>query len=166
MRCLDQIPSVTVSLPTNRIPPMPAARGWRGAHTTPTTATQTTPISREASRQDALETAKRMMGAAWTEPSMVQGTSLDAMTTEAHPLSPQRTAHSEGPTTIPVGRVELMSSNLIWPGHPSMAGNSLFTMDLEPTTIRTDSQERWRLLHPYELEGVLNPTANTPNNLQ
>ena len=57
-------------------------------------------------------------------------------------------------------------SNLIWPGHPSMAGNSLFTMDLKPTTIRTDSQERCRLLHPYELEGVLNPTANKPNNLQ
>ena len=110
------------------------------------------PISREASRQDALETARRMMGAAQTEPSLVQGTSLGVMTSEASPLSLQRTAHSEGPTTIPVGRAEPMSSNLIWPGHPNMAGNSLCTMDLEPTTIRTDSQERLRLLHPYELE--------------
>ena len=45
-----------------------------------------------------------MMGAAQTEPSLVQGTSLGATTTVAHPLSLQRTAHSEGPTTIPVGR--------------------------------------------------------------
>ena len=107
-----------------------------------------------------------MMGADWTEPSMIQGTSLDAMTTEAHPLSPQRTVHLKGPTTIPVGRAEPMLSNLIWTGHPSMASNSFFIMDLEPTTIRTNSQERWRLLHPYELEGVLNPTANTSNKLQ
>ena len=116
--------------------------------------------------KDALETARRMMAAAQTEPSMMQGISLDAMATEAHLLSLKRTAHSEGLTTTPVGRAEPMPSILIWPGHPSMASNSLFTMDLEPTTIRTNSQEQWRLLHPYELEGVLNPTANMPDNLQ
>ena len=106
------------------------------------------------------------MGAAQTKPSLVQGTSLGAMTSEASPLSSQRTAHLEGPTTKLVGRAEPMLSNLIWPGHPSMASNFLFIMDLEPTTMRTDSQERWRLLHPYELEGVLNPSANTLDNLQ
>ena len=50
MRSFDQVPSMAVSLLTSRIPPMPAARGWRGAHTTLMMATHTTPISREASR--------------------------------------------------------------------------------------------------------------------
>ena len=59
-----------------------------------------------------------------------------------------------------------MLHDLIWPRHPGMMTSSLFTMDLEPIPPRSDSKERWRLLHPYELEGVLNPTTNTPDNLQ
>ena len=106
------------------------------------------------------------MGTSQTEPAVMQGTGLGAVVSEEQQALPQRNISSEEMDPIPVGRAEPMSHHLIWPRYPGMMISSLFTMDLEPTPPRSDSKERWRLLHPYELEGVFNPTANTPDNLQ
>ena len=96
----------------------------------------------------------------------MQGTGLGAVGSEEQQALPQRNISSEEMDPIPIGRAEPMSHHLIWPRYSGMMTSSLFTMDLEPTPPRSDSKERWRLLHPYELEGVFNPTANTPDNLQ
>ena len=107
-----------------------------------------------------------MMGTRQTESTVMQGTGLKAVVSEEQRALSQRNISSEDADPIPIGRAEPMSHDLIWSRHPSMMTSSLFTMDLELSPLRSDSQERWRLLHLYELEGVLNPTTNTPDNLQ
>ena len=103
-----------VTTPSTRIQPMPTARGRKGVHTTLTTVTHTTPISQEASQQDALETSRRMLGTGQTESTVMQGMGLGAVVSEEQRALSQRNISSEDADPIPVVRAEPMLHDLSW----------------------------------------------------
>ena len=62
-----------------------------------------------------------------------------------------------------------IANDLVWPGHPKIQGSNLFSPLDEGWDVwedTEDSEERWRLFHPYEQRGMLNPTAGTPGNIR
>ena len=71
----------------------------------------------------------------------MQGMGLDAVVSEEQQALSQRNISSEDADPLPIGRVEPMSPDLIWPGHPSMMTSSLFTIDLEPSPLRLISRK-------------------------
>ena len=71
--------------------------------------------------------------------------------------------------TLPVGMAQPMPNDVIWPEHPDIRGRDLLppnVRDQELPQELADSTEHWRLLHPYEQRGTLNPSADTPGNLR
>ena len=60
-------------------------------------------------------------------------------------------------------------NDVIWPEHPDIRGRDLLPLnvpDQELPQELADSTEHWRLLHPYEQRGTLNPSVDTPRNLR
>ena len=71
--------------------------------------------------------------------------------------------------TLPVGMVQPIPNDVIWPEYPDIRGRDLLLLnvpDQELPQELADSTECWRLLHPYEQRGTLNPSADTPGNLR
>ena len=108
---------------------------------TPTTATQTVVITREESRQDAIETARQLIGSASStihpRMSLTLLTPRESHTNEqdeanqsraeirTRPISPLQ-GHQETPGITPVGMATPIAPGLIWPSHPDIQGTSLF----------------------------------------
>ena len=151
---------------------------------TPTTATRTVVITREESRQDAIETARQLIGTTspTTYPHMPTTTlasgehhangddEISQSRTEmrTRPTSPPLVPQ-EIPSTTPVGMATPIAPDLIWPSHPDVQGTSLFPRDDNPSTVAAgglDPEERWKIHHPYDIPGVRRPTMDTPDNLR
>ena len=132
-------------------------------------ATSTTPITREAGRIDALNTVHQMFGEAMTmSTTMTLTTTLSTFAvgpTEHRGLPPR----NDGDHSPPVGMARPIANDLVWPGHPEIWESNLFNTLGEGWDVQEDSQdleEGWRLLHPYEQRGMLNPRADTPGNIK
>ena len=127
---------------------------------TPTTATRTVVITREESRQDAIETARQLIGSVspTTYPSMPTTTltsrephangqdEINQSRTEmrTRPISPLPVPRETSSTT-PVGMAAPIAPDLIWPSHPDIRGTSLFPQDDDPPTVAAgglDPEER------------------------
>ena len=149
---------------------------------TPTTATRTVVITREESRQDAIETARQLIGSACPTSFMHMPTTTSA-SREPHPngddrISQSRTEIRTRPTspppvpretTAPIGMATPIAQDLIWLSHPHIQGTSLFPRDHDPSTVAAgglDPKERWKIHHPYDIPGVRRPTMDTPDNLR
>ena len=132
-----------------------------------TTTTSTTPITREAGRLDALNMARLMLGRR-QESSLVMPAPTPR-TTVVCTLDRQVSARGLPFLTLPVGMAQPIPNDVIWPEHPDIRGRDLLLLnvpDQELPQKLADSTERWRLLHPYEQRGTLNPSADTPGNLR
>ena len=108
---------------------------------TPTTATRTVVITREESRQDAIETAGQLIGSASPTAFMHMPTTT-SVSQESRPngydkirqsRTEMRTRLTSPPpvpretlTTTPIGMAMPIASDLIWPSHPDIQGTSLF----------------------------------------
>ena len=60
-------------------------------------------------------------------------------------------------------------NDVIWPEYPDIRGRDLLPLDVPDQELPqelADSTEHWRLLHPYEQRGTLNPSADTPGHLR
>ena len=138
----------------------------------PMTATRTIAITREESRQDALETVRHLIG------SMSHTTILPMPTTTTAPqescsddnddintsnnevrlrLSSSHLDSRMTDMTTPIGMATSIAPDLVWPSHPDIQGTSLFPRDDDPTTVAAgglDPEERWKIHHPYDIPGV------------
>ena len=150
----------------------------------PTTATRTIAITREESRQDALETVRQMIGStpSSTILPMFTNTSVthepcantsNNVNTPVNEVEPRVTSLylDSGMTdiTAPIGMATPIAPDLLWLGHPNLQGTNLFPRDDDPTTISAgglDPEERWKIHHPYDIPGVRRPTMDTPDNLR
>ena len=150
----------------------------------PTTATRTIAITREESRQDALETVRQMIGftPSSTVLPMSNNTSVthepcvntpNNVNTSVNEVGPRVSGPylDSGMTDImtPIGMATPIAPDLVWPGHPDLQGTTLFPRDDDPTTISAgglDPEERWKIHHPYDIPGVRRPTMDTPDNLR
>ena len=150
----------------------------------PTTTTRTIAITREESRQDALETVRQMIGptSSSTVLPMLTSTAVtqelcvnthDNVNTFTNEVRPRVSgSHLDSGMTdmvTPIGMATPIAPDLIWPGHPDVQGTNLFPRDDDPTTISAgglNPDERWKIHHPYDIPGVRRPTMDTPDNLQ
>ena len=150
----------------------------------PTTATRTIAITREESRQDALETVRQMIGSTPSSTVLPMSTNTSVthepcvntsnnVNTPINEVGPRVTGPylDSGMTdiTAPIGMVTPIVPDLVWPGHPNLQGTNLFPRDDDPTTISAgglDPEERWKIYHPYDIPGVHRPMMDTPDNLQ
>ena len=150
----------------------------------PTTTTRTIAITREESRQDALETVRQMVGptlhttvlpvltttTVTQEPCVNTNDDINTSTNEVRPRisSPHLDSRMTDMMT-PIGMAMPIAPDLVWLGHPDIQGTSLFPRDDDPTTISAgglDPDERWKIHHPYDIPGVHRPTMDTPDNLR
>ena len=151
--------------------PTPGPRsGANNVSTILTTATSTTLTTREAGRLDTLNTARRMLGRC-QEPSLVMPAPLSRTMVVCTQTTPNRQVSARGlPLLIlPVGIAQPIPNDVIWPEHPDISGRDLLPLnvpDQELPRELADSTECWRLLHPYEQRGTLNPSVDTPGNLR
>ena len=147
------------------------------------TARRTIAITREESRQDALETVRQMIGPTSSstvlpmstittviqEPCVNTNDSINTLTNGVRPrISSLHLDSGITDTTTPIGMATPIAPDLIWPGHPDVQGTSLFPRDDDLTTISAgglDPDERWKIHHPYDIPGVRRPTMDTPDNL-
>ena len=126
----------------------------------PTTATRTIAITREESRQDALETVRQMIGS--TPSSTVLPMSINTSVTHEPCVNTSNNVNTSvnevgprvtGPyldsgmtdTTAPIGMATPIAPDLVWLGHPDLQGTNLFPRDNDPTTISAgglDPEER------------------------
>ena len=139
---------------------------------TPTTATRTVVITREECRQDAIETARQLIGSAssTTYPCMSitpltpreshineqDETNQSRTEIRTRPISPLQ-VHQETPGITPVGMATPIAPDLIWPSHPDIQGTSLFPQDGNPSTVAArglDPKERWKIHHPHDIPAV------------
>ena len=150
----------------------------------PTTATRTVAITREESRQDALETARQLIGSTSStafmhvlttistsqelHPNENEETNQSRIETRTRPCNPPPVSRmTETPT--PIGMATPTAQDLIWPGHPDIQGTSLFLRDKDLSTVAAgglDPEERWKIHHRYDIPGVRRPTMDTPDNLR
>ena len=150
----------------------------------PTTSTRTVAITREESRQDALETARQLIGSISSTAFMCVPTTISTsqelcpneneetdqsrVETRTRPSSPPPVSRMME-TTTPTGMATPIAQDLIWPGHPDIQGTSLFPQDDDPSTVAAgglDPEERWKIHNPYDIPGVRRPTMDTPDNLR
>ena len=148
----------------------------------PTTATRTVAITREESRQDALETARQLIESTSStafmrvptttsqelHPNENEETDQSRIETRTRPSSPPPVSRMME-TTTPIGMVTPIAKDLIWPGHPDIQGTSLFPWDDDPSTVAAgglNPEERWKIHHPYDIPGVRRPTMDTPDNIR
>ena len=150
----------------------------------PTTTTRTIAITREESRQDALETVRQLIGStahtailpvpttntATQELCLNDNDDINTSNNEVRPrLSSSHLDSGMTDMTTPIGMATPIAPDLVWPGHPDIKGTSLFPRDDDPTTVSArglDPDERWKIHHPYDIPGVHRPTMDTPDNLQ
>ena len=150
----------------------------------PTTTTRTIAITREESRQDALETVRQLIGStshttilpvpttntAAQEPRLNDNDDINTSNNEVRPrLSSSHLDSRMTDMTTPLGMATPIAPDPVWPGHPDIQGTSLFPRDDDPTTVSAgglDPEERWKIHHPYDIPGVRRPTMDTPDNLQ
>ena len=149
-----------------------------------TTATRTEVITREESRQDAIETARQLIGSASPTtflhmpattsasrepcPNGDDGISQSRTEMRTRPTS-RPSVPRETPTTTPIGMATPIAPDLIWPSHPDIQGTSLFPQDDDTSTVAAGGlypEERWKSHHPYDIPGVRRPTMDTPDNLR
>ena len=138
----------------------------------PMTATRTIAITREESRQDALETVRQLIGSV----SHTTNLPVPITTTAPHETCSDGdddinasnnevrlrllNSHLDSrmtDMTTPIGMATPITPDLIWPSHPDIQGTSLFPRDDDPTTMATgglDPKERWKIHHPYDIPGV------------
>ena len=152
--------------------------------TMPTTATRTIAITREESRQDALETVRQLIGStshttlfpvpttttAAQESHLDDNDDINTSNNEVRPrLSSSHLDSRMTDMTTPIGMATPIALDLVWPNHPDIQGTSLFPRDDDPTTMAAgglDPEERWKIHHPYDVLGVRRPTMDTPDNLR
>ena len=126
---------------------------------TPTTATGTVAITREESRQDALETARQLIGSTSStafmpvlttiptrelHPNENEETNQSRVETRTRPYSPPNVSRMTEITTL-IGMATPIAQDLILPGHPDIQGTSLFPQDDDPSTVAAgglDPEER------------------------
>ena len=150
----------------------------------PTTATRTIAITKEESRQDALETVRQMVGSTshttilpvlttntiTQEPCVNANDDINISNNEVRPrISSSHLDSQMTDMTTPIEMSTPIAPDLVWPGHPDIQGTSLFHRDDDPTTISAgglDPDERWKIHHPYDIPGVQRPTMDTPDNLR
>ena len=150
----------------------------------PMTATRTIAITREESRQDALETVRQMIGSipSSTVLPMSNNTPVthgpcvsttNNVNIPIHEVGPRITSsHFDSEMSdimTPIGTATPIAPDLVWPGHPDIQGTNLFPRDDDPITISAgglDPEERWKIHHPYDIPGVRRPTMDTPDNLR
>ena len=148
------------------------------------TTTRTIAITREESRQDALETVRQLIGStshttilpvpttntAAQEPHLNDNDDINTFNNEVRPrLSSSHLDSRMTDMTTPIGMATSIAPDLVWPGHPDIQGTCLFPRDDDPTTVSAgglDPEERWKIHHPYDILGVRRPTMDTPDNLQ
>ena len=151
---------------------------------TPTTATRTVVITREESRQDAIETARQLIGSAspttFLHMPTTTSASRESRLNEDDKIRSSRTEMRIRPTspppvpretltTTPIGMATPIAPDLIWPSYPDIQGTSLFPRDDDPSTVAAgglDPEERWKIHHPSDIPGVRRPTMDTPDNLR
>ena len=149
----------------------------------PMTTTRTIAITREESRQDALDTVRQMIGptssstvlpmststAVTQEPCVNTHDNVNMFTNEVRPrVSGSHLDSGMTDMTTPIGMAMPIAPDLVWPGHPDIQGTNLFPRDDDPTTTSAgglDPDERWKIHHPYDIPGVCRPTMDTPDNL-
>ena len=150
----------------------------------PMTATRTIAITREESRQDALETVRQLIGStahttilpvpttntATQEPCLNDNDDVNTSNNEVRSrLSSSHLDSGMTDMTTPIGMATPIAPDLVWPGHPDIQGTSLFPRDDDPTTVSAgglDPDERWKIHHPYDIPGVRRPTMDTSDNLR
>ena len=150
----------------------------------PTTATRTIAITREESRQDALETVRQLIGSTshtailpvpttntvTQEPRLSDNGDINTSNNEVRlRLSSSHLDSRMTDMTTPIGMATPIAPDLVWPGHPDIQGTSLFPRDDDLTTVSAgglDPDKRWKIHHPYDIPGVRRPTMDTPDNLQ
>ena len=150
----------------------------------PMTATRTIAITREESRQDALETVRQLIGStahtailpvpttntATQESHLNDNDDINTSNNEVRPrLSSSHLDSGMTDMTTPIGMATPIAPDLVWPGHPDIQGTSLFPRDDDLTTVSTgglDPDERRKIHHPYDKPGVRRPTMDTPDNLR
>ena len=149
----------------------------------PMTATRTIAITREESRQDALETVRQMVGPTsrtivlpmsttnivTQEPCVNANDDINTSTNEVRPrISSPHLDSWMADMMTPIGMATPIAPDLVWLGYPDIQGTSLFPRDDDLTTISAgglDPDERWKIHHPYDIPGVRRPTMDTPDNL-
>ena len=138
----------------------------------PTTATRTVAITREESRQHALETARQLIGSTSSTAFMHVLTTIST-SRELHPNENKETNQSRvetrtrpsSPTTVsrmtPIGMATPIAQDLIWPGHPDIQGTSLFPgmmihllWQLEDQILKKDGRSITHMIS-QELEDLL-----------
>ena len=134
--------------------------------TVPTTATRIIPITREESRNRALEAVRRLVGPnSETASQSVTESIRDDVRVTSPPPVPQTT----GAISPQVGTAVPISQDLIWPGHPEIRGTTLFPQEDDPMTRAAgglNPDEIWKVFHPYDIPGVRRPTMATPENIR
>ena len=105
------------------------------------TATRTVVITREESRQDAIETARQLIGStsptAFMRMASKTSASQESCPNEDDKIRPSRTEMRTRPTspppvpretltTTPIGMATPIAPDLIWPSHPDIQRTSLF----------------------------------------
>ena len=138
----------------------------------PTTTTRTIAITREESRQDALETVRHLIGStscttilpvptttnASQESRLDDNDDINTSNNEVRlRLSSSHLNFGMTDVTTPIGMATPIAPDLVWPSHPDIQGTSLFSRDDDPTTVAAgglDPEERWKIHHPYDIPGV------------
>ena len=116
----------------------------------PMTATRTIAITREESRQDALETVRQLIGStshttilpvpttttAGQESCLNDNDDINTSNNEVRPrlLSSHLDSRVTDMTT-PIGMATPIAPDLVWPSHPDIQGTGLFPRDDDPTTV-------------------------------
>ena len=132
----------------------------------PTTATRIIPITREESRSRALEAVRRLVG---PNSETASQSVTEPVQDEARITSPPPVSQTTGAVTPQVGTAVPISQDLIWPGHPEIRGTTLFPQEDDPMTQVAgglNPDERWKVIHPYDIPGVRRPTMATPENIR
>ena len=125
--------------------------------TVPTTATRIIPITREESRNNALEAVRRLVG---PNSATAFQSVTEPMRDEVRIMSPPPVPRSTGTISPQVRTAVPISHDLIWPGHPEIRGTTLFPQEDDPMTRAAgglNPDERWKVFHPYNIPGVRRP---------
>ena len=134
--------------------------------TVPTIATRIIPITREESRNRALEAVRRLVG---PNSATASQSVTEPMRDEVRATSPPPVPQTTGAISPQVRTAVPISHDLIWPGHAEIRGTTLFPQEDDPMTQAAgglNPDERWKVFHPYDLPGVRRPTMTTPENIR
>ena len=134
--------------------------------TVPTTVTRIIPITREESRNSALEAVRRLVG---PNSATASQSVTEPMQDEVRVMSSPSVSQTTGAISPQVRTAVPISHDLICPGHPEIRGTTLFPQEDDPMTQAAgglNPDERWKVFHPYNIPGVRRPTMTTPENIR